>query len=114
MESNFNKGDFAIAITTSIGDDIVQQRITGQSYVVRDVLFCDTTGKQLLNFGYRCDPKYTKTRCPWCGKGHLNRGLSWTSVKQYVDKKTWDQMQAQPKVIDEIVNSLSEEVKKES
>jgi hypothetical protein len=61
-----------------------QKREKGVPSKVTDILYCATTGKQLLNVDDNvCVTGSDFIHCS-CGQPHLNRGLSWTDASEFV------------------------------
>lgn len=110
----FKIGDIAVALENT-AFDIMQQRIKGQKYIVKAISFCPTTGAQLINLGY-IDNQYKAFKCA-CGESHPNKGLYWTRVNgRFCSEEEWETLcnKKETQALDNIVDKLGDEIKKES
>lgn len=110
MAHVFQIGDIAISTFTT-GQKATQHRFKGQKYLVRDVMYCPKSGKQYVNFGFKCDPQYKRCRCHYCGDPHENRGLEWTPTEgRLVSEKEWDELCKIPADLKDLVGDLGKEL----
>ena len=86
---NFKIGDEAIALNSANGDR-KQPRKKGRSYTVTDVLFCSSTGMQMINIDKTPGQGRTgKLKCI-CGNHHDARGRAWTLSENFVHPQNID------------------------
>lgn len=61
-----------------------QKRTKGKPCKVTDILYCATTGEQLLNVDGNVSIGNSDFLYCNCGQPHLNRGLAWTDSAEFV------------------------------
>jgi len=80
MNQNFKIGDSVIALST--GERPAQPRIKGNEYVVTDIFYCSTDGKQMVNIDNT--PAVSAYLNCGCKKRHHSGGKAFTYSSQFV------------------------------
>ena len=88
-----NIGDKVIAISSN-NHEKAQNRIKGNIYVVKDVIYCTKCGEQLVNIGI--GSFRNNFRC-LCGNRQYNELKKWTYAKEFIpiNKQTIKEMELQ-------------------
>lgn len=82
MKNEFNYGDSVIALNSATSPN--QPRTKGKTYTVTDIMFCSTTGEQLININNtKSVGKSGYMQCG-CGKKHHSGGIAFTYSKNFV------------------------------
>ena len=81
---NFKIGDEVIALTNP-PTDRCQHRVKGNSYIVKEVVFCPTNGHQAIHIGGRTYSDSGYYNCK-CGKKHENYNLGLTTSEAFIHK----------------------------
>ena len=83
MKHNFKINDKVIALTNP-ANDCCQQRIKGQKYIVKDIMYCSKCGKQSIHIGGKVITETVLNLSCKCGNSQTIPHHGWTNSKYFI------------------------------